>query len=403
MEINYETIISYLSKNNSKNINTIPFITQKNINTYVKPLVSSSPEDAPSVIDFPIVFKNMLTENFFRYGITVYDSENNNISFWSAIITLLDKQYIFPLSYTHTEFEIINQFKTQLIDLYNPKLLCNYIKQYDKNDIKERFKLNPDFIVIQYIVEVLDINIIIFDFITETIKTVYPQDIMNPWKQTVLLANYNLFWEPIMCKKSKGSIIRLFDYNNQVFKKIINSNITYLNDTIIKKKFQFINNIQTQIINEERILKEKKLIKDNKLDIVNIVEPLDSKSRMLGSSSTMMNKPGEKVKTFSSNEPHQALLDELPCTAQLCDEPSSFESLDSSSTMMNQPEETTDALFIKLDDIPNTKLTKAKLTKMKLEELNNLSKKFNITITIKNPTKAFLIELILAKIANENT
>jgi hypothetical protein len=40
---------------------------------------------------------------------------------------------------------------------------------------------------------------------------------------------------------------------------------------------------------------------------------------------------------------------------------------------------------------------------MKLEELNNLSKKFNITITKQNPTKAFLIELILAKISNENT
>ena len=338
MEINYETIISYLSKNNSKNINTIPFITQKNINTYVKPLVSTSHDETSSVIDFPVVFKNILTENFFRYGITVYDSENNNISFWSAIITLLDKQYIFPLSYTHTEFEIINQFKTQLIDLYNPKLLCDYIKQYDKNDIKERFKLNPDFIVIQYIVEVLDINIIIFDFITETIKAVYPQDIMNPWKQTVLLANYNLFWEPIMCKKSKGSIIRLFDYNNQVFKKIINSNISYLNDTIIKKKFQFINNIQTLITNEECILKQKKLIKDSKLDIVELAHVSETRA--------------------------------------------------------------TDELFIKLDDISNTKLTKAKLTKMKLEELNNLSKKFNITITKQNPTKAFLIELILAKIAN---
>lgn len=346
MEINYETIISYLSKNNSKNINTIPFITQKNINTYVKPLVSTSHEETSSVIDFPVVFKNVLTENFFRYGITVYDSDNNNISFWSAIITLLDKQYIFPLSYTHTEFEIINQFKTQLIDLYNPKLLCDYIKQYDRNDIKERFKLNPDFIVIQYIVEVLDINIIIFDFITETIKAVYPQDIMNPWKQSILLANYNLFWEPIMCKKSKGNIIRLFDYNNQVFKKIINSNISYLNDTIIKKKFQFINNIQTLITNEECILKQKKLIKKDKLDII---------------------EPSGKIVNETS------LSDALPI----------------------------DELFIKLDDIPNTKLTKAKLTKMKLEELNNLSIKFNITITKQNPTKAFLIELILAK--NENT
>jgi hypothetical protein len=190
---------------------------------------------------------------------------------------------------------------------------------------------------------------------------------MNPWKQTVLLANYNLFWEPIMCKKSKGNIIRLFDYNNQVFKKIINSNITYFNDTIIKKKFQFINNIQILITNEECILKQKKLIKDNKLDIIepSSFESLDSKSRIL-----------------LNNLPSGKIVNELTHVSET---------------------RATDELFIKLDDISNTKLTKAKLTKMKLEELNNLSKKFNITITKQNPTKAFLIELILAKISNENT
>jgi hypothetical protein len=109
---------------------------------------------------------------------------------------------------------------------------------------------------------------------------------------------------------------RLFDYNNQVFKKIINSNITYLNDTIIKKKFQFINNIQTLITNEECILKQKKLIKDNKLDIIepSSFESKDSKSRML-----LNNLPSGKI----VNEPYQATLDKLG----------------SSSTMMNKPGE----------------------------------------------------------------
>ena len=370
MEINYETIISYLSKNNSKNINNIPFITQKNINTYVKPPVSNStkPNDTTqeSVTDtcvFPEVFKNILTENFFRYGITVNDNDNNNISFWSSIITILDKQFVFPLSYTHTEYEIINQFKTQLIDLYNPKLLCDFIKQYDKNDIKERFKLNPDCIVIQYIVEVLDINIIIFDFKDETIKAVYPHEIMNPWKQTVLLANYDLFWEPVMCKKSKGTIIRLFDYNNPVFKKIINTNITYLNDTIIKKKFNFINNIQVVIANEEQLLKNDK----NKTNSSNSgVEQIIKDKKELYT----QNNVTVSISTIETNN--------IPSGSQ-----------------------NTDNLFIKLDDVENNnKLTKGKMTKMKLDELHNLSKTFNITVTKKNPTKAILIDLILAKIAN---
>jgi hypothetical protein len=356
MEINYETIISYLSKNNSKNINNIPFITQKNINTYVKPPVSNTSNEPTDTGVFPEVFKNVLTENFFRYGITVNDNDNNNISFWSSIITILDKQFVFPLSYTHTEFEIINQFKTQLIDLYNPKL-------YDKNEIKERFKLNPDCIVIQYIAEVLDINIIIFDFKDEKIKAVYPNDIMNPWKQSILLANYDLFWEPIMCKKSKGSIVRLFDYNNPVFKKIISTNITYLNDTILKKKFNFINNIQVVIANEEKLLKSDK----NKTNSSNSGVEQDVKDKK---NLYTQNNVTVSISTIESNN--------IPTTSQ-----------------------NTDNLFIKLDDVENNnKLTKAKMTKMKLDELNNLSQKFNITVTKKNPTKAILIDLILAKIAN---
>ena len=358
MEINYETIISYLSKNNSKNVNNIPFITQKNINTYVKPPVSNTSNEPTDTGVFPDVFKNVLTENFFRYGITVNDNENNNISFWSSIITILDKQFVFPLSYTHTEFEIINQFKTQLIDLYNPKLLCDFIKLYDKNEIKERFKLNPDCIVIQYIAEVLDINMIIFDFKEETIKAVYPHEIMNPWKQSILLANYELFWEPIMCKKSKGTIVRLFDYNNPVFKKIINTNITCLNDTILKKKFNFINNIQVVIANEEQLLKSNK----------------------------------NKTNASSGVEQDKELYTQNNVTVSI----STIETNNIPSESQN-----TDNLFIKLDEIDITnKLTKAKMTKMKLDELNNLSKKFNITVTKKNPTKAILIDLILAKISN---
>lgn len=376
MEINYETIISYLSKNNSKNIN-IPFITQKNINSYVKPLITK-PTSETDMSVFPEVFKNVLTESFFRYGITVNDNDNNNISFWSSIITILDKQFVFPLSYTHTEYEIINQFKTQLIDLYNPQLLCEFIKQYDKNDIKERFKLNPDFIVIQYITEVLDINIIIFDFKDETIKAVYPQDEMNPWKQTILLANYDLFWEPIMCKKSKGTIIRLFDYNNPVFKKIINANITYLNELIIKKKFNFINNIQVVIANEERILKPNK---DNSKLHQHTVADIEVKDVNISNDITIsISTLNTKLTPAQSSKMHT--VDDLIPT--------------NSSGSQN-----TDNLFIKLDEIDiNNKLTKAKMTKMKLEELNNLSKKFNITVAKKNPTKAVLIDLILSKISN---
>jgi hypothetical protein len=260
MDINYELIIKYLSKkviniNDKKKCNQITsFITQKNIYTY-----STS---------FPTKFKELLTEKFYRYGITIYDNENNNISFWTSIITLLDKNFIIP--YINDECELINQFKFQLIELYNKNLLSDFIKKYDKNDLRERFKLNPDIIVLQYIVDILDINIIIFNFKTETINVLYSKDIMNPWKQSILLANDDMFWEPIMCIKSKGTIIRLFDYNSQTFKKIINNNnnlITYLNGSIIGKDFICINNLSDIIEIEKKKLnitnKKSKLLLDN--------------------------------------------------------------------------------------------------------------------------------------------
>lgn len=330
MDINYEIIIKYLSKkvinvNDKQKYNQqTSFITQKNIYTYSH--------------TFPAKFKELLTDKFYKYGITVYDNENNNISFWSSIITLLDKNFIIP--YINDECELINQFKLQLIELYNKKLLSDFIKKYDKNDLRERFKLNPDLIVLQYIVDILDINIIIFNFKTETINVLYSKDIMNPWKQSILLANDDMFWEPIMCIKSKNTIIRLFDYNSQTFKKIINNNlITYLDGSIIGKKFICINNLSDIIEIEKKKLnimsKESKLLLDNNSDSsVHTDEDIDD------------------------------------------------------NKIVN--------IFIKEDDFYG--LTKTSMNKMKISELILLTNKLNIVITKKNPTKAILMESILNKI-----
>jgi hypothetical protein len=330
MDINYEIIIKYLSKkvidlNDKQKYNQqTSFITQKNIYTYSH--------------TFPAKFKELLTDKFYKYGITVYDNENNNISFWSSIITLLDKNFIIP--YINDECELINQFKLQLIELYNKKLLSDFIKKYDKNDLRERFKLNPDLIVLQYIVDILDINIIIFNFKTETINVLYSKDIMNPWKQSILLANDDMFWEPIMCIKSKNTIIRLFDYNSQTFKKIINNNlITYLNGSIIGKKFVCINNLSDIIELEKK-----------KLNIIS------KKSNLL-----LDNNSDSSVHTDEDIDDNKIVN-----------------------------------IFIKEDEFYG--LNKTTMTKMKISELIGLTNKLNIVITKKNPTKAILMESILNKI-----
>lgn len=233
MEINYDLIIKYLVGKNTVVKTDNAFTTQKNIYTY-----STS---------WPDNFKQLFTDKIYRYGVSSYDSENNNISFWSSIITLLYDDYL--ISYTEEEITIINNFRSQILDKYNHNKLSTFIKKLDKNDFRERFKLDPDNDVLQYIADILDINLLILDFKDIIIKTVYPDVIMNPWKQTILLSRYNNLWEPILLVNSKGDIQRLFDYNNSIIKKILYTNgLVVYNST--DKIFSIINEINYVIENE---------------------------------------------------------------------------------------------------------------------------------------------------------
>ena len=236
MEINYELIIKYLVKKNMTNPSKPGdiFTTQKNIYTY-----STS---------WPDTFKQLFTDKFYRYGVSIHDPDNNNVSFWSSVVTLLFNEFI--ITYTEDENTIINNFKCQILEKYKPNKLSSFIKKLDKNDFRERFKLDPDNNVLQYIVDILNINLLIFDFKDNLIKAVYPDDVMNPWKQTLLLSKYNNLWEPIMSLNSKGDQQRLFDYNNIIIKKIL-----YTKDLIIyispDKVFNIIGDINDVISMED--------------------------------------------------------------------------------------------------------------------------------------------------------
>ena len=124
MDINYELILKYL--NTPKN-NTFDFPTQKNLYKYSN--------------TFPEKFQSLFTLKCYRLGITNYDCDNNNISLWSSIITLLDydKNFNNPLNYD--ELEIIANFKIQLLDSYSKSLLSSFLKSFNKNDIREMINI----------------------------------------------------------------------------------------------------------------------------------------------------------------------------------------------------------------------------------------------------------------------
>ena len=323
MEINYDLIIKYLVK---KTDNVKPknksndFITQKSIFNYST--------------NFPDKFRELFTDKFYRYGITTHDYENTNISFWSSFLTLIDKNFMIP--YNNDEFSLINQFKNQLVDKYTKSKLSSIIKSFDKNDLRERLKLDPDIYILQYIVDILDINFIIFDFESINVYTVYHKDIMNPWKQTFLLSKFKNIWEPIMMVKNKSETQRLFDYNDNVIKKIIQTDnlIEYFEKNKIDKEFMFINNIN------DIILIEKKKLKINETPLLE-----DSESSV---------KTDDEDDVFVKNE--------------------------------------------ELEKI--NKLNKSKINKMKVQELWEIIGKLNIVIEKKNPTKSILMDCILNKISS---
>jgi hypothetical protein len=331
MEINYDILIKYLvkksvnSENNAKQNNkSNTFITQKSLFNYS--------------VNFPEKFKELFTDKFYRYGITIHNYENTNISFWSSILTLIDKNFIIP--YNNDELSLINQFKTQIIDKYMKSKLSSSLKSFDKNDLRERFKLDPDIYILQYIVDILDINFIIFDFETTNVYSVYRKDMMNPWKQTLLLSKFKNYWEPILMVKNKTNTQRLFNYNDNIIKKIlqINNLIECFEKDKIEKDFLFIDNINDLVLIEKKKLKIPETPQITNTELIE-----DSES---------------SVKTDDENN-----------------------------------------IFVKKDELEKiSKLNKSKINKMKVQELWDIIGKLNIVIEKKNPNKLILMTSILSKI-----
>ena len=168
---------------------------------------------------FPPIFYEFICDKTYRYGITTHYG-NTNISFWCSLLTLLDGEFLIP--YKEDENTQIANFKTKILDEYPNKYIV------EKSDIREKLKIEPDTIIMQYIVDTLDINFIIFNFQTEKINIMYKNKIMNPMKPTLMLANYMSLWEPIMIN---GDTQRYFSYNNNFIKKILSSSLIYYNDS----------------------------------------------------------------------------------------------------------------------------------------------------------------------------
>lgn len=232
MEINYDLILKYLYTPKNK------FASKKHILIYSD--------------QFPEKFKNLLQNKFYRYGINHVDEKNNNISFFTCLLTLLNKNFI----------TLNNKEELENINIFNKTLKNKEIG----------YKL------IQEISDLLEINFIIFDFKDENIKIIFsnnnqnnsdtPSQYCNPYKPTFLIANYEELYEPIIYELDNK---RIFSYNDQIIKNLYKSDLqTYNNNKYVLQEDNFIN----EFIDNDQIFTPTENKKCNSLENTNNLDPL---------------------------------------------------------------------------------------------------------------------------------
>ena len=113
MEINYEMIVKYLCKGTKSSQEKV--VENKHITSTASTNTFITDKSATNY-NFPGKFKNILNdESFYRYGVTTFDN-NMNISFWTSLLTLINKDFMIP--YNNDENQMIIEFKTQLLEQY---------------------------------------------------------------------------------------------------------------------------------------------------------------------------------------------------------------------------------------------------------------------------------------------
>lgn len=222
MEINYEMIIKYLSPKDN-NI----FENKKNIMKFSS--------------EFPDLIKDILGDKYYKFGVSQMIN-NINYSFYTSILTILIDDYITLME--NEEISLINKFFDELNEYININK-----KTYDDNLKKMLKNRETNILIMELIVKKFDINFLIFDFKSNEIFCVFPNDVMNPWKPFIFLAKHNNNWEPIRTQEKK-----LFNYNDAIIKKILLSNssieIKYYDNIVINKDYILLDNLPEIIENE---------------------------------------------------------------------------------------------------------------------------------------------------------
>lgn len=229
MNITYNKIIEFLCDQEE---NKFLFPTKKN-------LINNNDT-------FPENFIKILGNKYFRYGIQIYDNDQNNISLWSSILYLLNKKFI--LLDNREQISYVKLIKKQCINL----IKTDHKKFHNKSkfskqsciDILNSDNFNP--LLIELLCFIFQFNCIIFDFEANNNFIVSSSNILNCMKPFLIIGKYKNFWEPIHTNNEK-----IFNYNETI-KNIFFNEVEYFESKYLDKELIIIDNVK-EILEEEKI------------------------------------------------------------------------------------------------------------------------------------------------------
>lgn len=263
MKITYDTIIEYLCSNNQN----YSFITKPNIIKFI---------DSETNYDF-----NNKFNGFFRMGMLVYNKDDTNISFFTSLLFLMNKDFIYMDDEEKTKN--VNKIINEMRNYWNTKFKNNknftktdgekIILKYQINKLEENDISN----FLEMVCFCFKINIMRLDYKNNKLEIHYFKKFkkgeLNIFYPTIILSNYNNFWEPVY-----NSNNRLFELKNKMFKFITDKYKIKKIDEILQESGVIKKENKSSFLSKEELeplLQKSKLNKMKKDELINLANSLN--------------------------------------------------------------------------------------------------------------------------------
>jgi hypothetical protein len=218
--------------------------------------------------EFPACFTNLITSpNCYRFGIqrTQAGTDNKNISFLTSLNILLYPEL------TKEKYGILFSANDQLLSHLIERIKRNYridriknTKEMQKTNLKIIELLQSGIIVpqmVQYVSDIFEVNILVFDFNATTTEFYWPYSeqfpYFNLYKKLLVFYRDKEFFEPIINKNAWGT--------NKIYPRIL----TNMNDIVFQRK------INLSLLQYEQLTSPDFAVSNIDYAIINANVPMD--------------------------------------------------------------------------------------------------------------------------------